>query len=267
MVALKNSASEGRGASRILLVDDEPLVAKLHARALVAVGYDVCFAENGADALEAIIASPPDLVLSDINMPMLDGFALTEALIGRGLKTMPVLFLTADDRIDVLTRAIEAGADDMIVKGASFQAILFRAQFWLTSSFATLPNLARQAFSADLKIAGTLPKEPVMGLFGNADLFLSRAHVAFADALASCPPGFGGEEADRIRILGFVNQLLATLARVVPIAHIRRADHIEALLHQLSPTIAYSEFAPLLAKFDEIAESMTFRNSADRLSI
>lgn len=79
---------------RILVVDDEPVICELIEELLVDAGYAVRHALDGKAALEAALADPPDLVISDLWMPRLDGAALHQELRAHGL-TMPVLFVSA----------------------------------------------------------------------------------------------------------------------------------------------------------------------------
>jgi len=101
---------------RILLVDDEPALRYSVGEFLGRVGYDVTAAEGGAQALEALMASPPDLVISDVMMEGMDGFEFqrrVHALTGAG---MPFIFLTAKGDLRDRLEGLRGGADDYVVK-------------------------------------------------------------------------------------------------------------------------------------------------------
>ena len=103
---------------KILLVEDMRAVAALMTARLSAFGYDVCTAENGLLAVEAFQREAPDLVLMDLEMPLMNGIEATQrirALEGEGLWT-PIIFLTASDTPEHLVTAIDAGADDFLSK-------------------------------------------------------------------------------------------------------------------------------------------------------
>ena len=86
--------------STVLIVDDEVAVADLLEDALTLGGYQTLRAVNGMDALRVVREQSPDLLLLDINMPLMNGFEVLERLRDKGIDT-PVLFLTArDDRDD-----------------------------------------------------------------------------------------------------------------------------------------------------------------------
>jgi len=113
--------------ARILIVDDSPTQAMLLEQVLRAHGYLVSVARNGAEALEQILARQPDLVISDILMPEMDGFELCRRVRGvAALRGLPVILLThLNDPADVL-HSLEAGADYFISKPYNNKLLLSR---------------------------------------------------------------------------------------------------------------------------------------------
>lgn len=79
---------------RVLVIDDEPDIRATVSAMLEIEGYDVDEAANGADALHAIEAHPPDLILLDMRMPVLDGWGFASELRRRGHRT-PIVVMTA----------------------------------------------------------------------------------------------------------------------------------------------------------------------------
>jgi two-component system, OmpR family, response regulator MprA len=112
---------------RLLVVDDDPDVRDSLRRALGYAGYAVATATNGADALTSVARSPVDLIIMDLLMPMLDGFAACRALRDRGNDT-PILVLTAKDAIDDRVEGLESGADDYLVKPFALRELLARVR-------------------------------------------------------------------------------------------------------------------------------------------
>jgi len=112
---------------RLLVVDDDPDVRDSLRRALGYAGYAVATASNGADALTSVARSPVDLIIMDLLMPMLDGFAACRALRDRGNDT-PILVLTAKDAIDDRVEGLESGADDYLVKPFALRELLARVK-------------------------------------------------------------------------------------------------------------------------------------------
>ena len=107
------------GAIRVALADDQALVRAGLRALLQQQGIEIVFeADDGQALLDALQASPVDIVLSDIRMPGMDGIAALEALRARGDAT-PVLLLTTFDDAELLLRATEAGAQGFLLKDAA----------------------------------------------------------------------------------------------------------------------------------------------------
>ena len=111
---------------QVLVVDDDPHIRQLLVFALEKAGLTAREAEDGEAALAAVAASPPDLVVLDINMPKLDGLEVCRRLRAQG--DLPILFLSSrDDEIDRIL-GIELGADDYVVKPFSPREVTARVQ-------------------------------------------------------------------------------------------------------------------------------------------
>ena len=105
-------------AKRIMMVDDSPSMRMLLRAALLDLGYDVSVAEDGQAALARFDADEtPDLLITDINMPRLDGFGLIAAVRETlALRDLPILVLTTESSPEKKARARAAGATGWIVK-------------------------------------------------------------------------------------------------------------------------------------------------------
>lgn len=105
-------------ASRIMFVDDEPVNLKLLTKMLQSKGYhNLDPIQDPRQVIDAYIANPPDLILLDINMPHMDGYAVLNALQAQHDPMLPpVVVLTAQQGRDYMLRALEAGARDFITK-------------------------------------------------------------------------------------------------------------------------------------------------------
>jgi len=103
--------------TRILAVDDSPTIRMLLRAALIERGYEIVEAEDGVAALEALQAGTPDVVITDINMPRLDGFGLIASIRQEARhSSLPILVLTTESSPEKRSKAREAGATGWIVK-------------------------------------------------------------------------------------------------------------------------------------------------------
>jgi two-component system, OmpR family, response regulator len=110
---------------RVLVVDDEPKLSALVARALREEGHAADVAAHGNDALWMAQAAPYDAIVLDVMLPGLDGFEVLNRLRARDVWT-PVLMLTARDGIRDRVGGLDAGADDYLTKPFSFDELLAR---------------------------------------------------------------------------------------------------------------------------------------------
>lgn len=108
----------------ILVVDDEPQIRRVLRATLSAQGYSIVEAHNGSEALERFRTAKPDLVLLDMNMPVLDGLETCREL--RSGSDVPIIMLTVRSAEKDKVRALDAGADDYVVKPFGIQELLAR---------------------------------------------------------------------------------------------------------------------------------------------
>jgi len=135
----------------ILIIDDDDTTTTLLSRILEKEGFQVCQAQNGRNALERIQLSRPDLIISDIMMPELDGFSLFGMLQeSSSTSDIPFIFLSAkDDPVDQL-KGLRMGANEYLVKP-------FKASDVLNAVDKVLEKAARsKGLKADMDIGGKL---------------------------------------------------------------------------------------------------------------
>lgn len=142
----------------ILIVDDDKDILKLISMRLSAAGYHTHLANNGAEAMCAIALQRPDLVISDLRMPAMDGMALLDA-IQRSHPTLPVILLTAHGSIPDAVRATQQGAFSFLTKPFDSQALLQQVASALHLSGSHQDNATEQdgAWRADI-----LTRSPIM---------------------------------------------------------------------------------------------------------
>lgn len=105
------------GSARILVAEDSPTQAEAMRLLLEAAGYQVEVVSHGAEGIERLRAHPPDLVLSDIVMPIMDGYAFCQAVkSNEATRAIPFVLLTSLGTAEEKIRALEEGADDFLAK-------------------------------------------------------------------------------------------------------------------------------------------------------
>lgn len=126
-------------AEKILIVDDEAGVRELLGDALRIAGFETSTASDGMSALTAIRNKKPDLLIIDINMPLMDGFELVERLRSTGDNTPALMLSARADRADV-TRGLTLGADDYVTKPFGLEELLLRVKAILRRSQVSISS-------------------------------------------------------------------------------------------------------------------------------
>jgi DNA-binding response OmpR family regulator len=116
--------------SRILVAEDETRIAQFVEKGLRAAGHATTHAQDGETALMLARAGSFDLVLLDVGLPALDGFAVLRRLRGEGVRT-PVIMLTARDGVEDTVAGLEGGANDYVTKPFQFAELLARIRLRL----------------------------------------------------------------------------------------------------------------------------------------
>jgi two-component system, OmpR family, response regulator MprA len=116
----------------ILIVEDEPAISGFIRRGLIFEGYSVDTLADGRTGLERLRDHRPDLLILDVMLPGVDGLEITRrvraAEAAESLSPLPILMLTARDRIEDRVAGLEAGADDYLVKPFAFEELLARVR-------------------------------------------------------------------------------------------------------------------------------------------
>ena len=165
---------------KILLVEDSAVVVLIMTRRLSSFGHEVLLAKNGREAVDMFRDCAPDLVLMDIEMPVMNGFEAASRI--RAVEATqqwawtPIIFLTASDTVENLITAIEAGGDDFMAK--SVPEPVLQAKMKAMGRMATL----RQRLSvANHKLEELASSDGLTGLCNRRSMD-ERVDVAFAHA-------------------------------------------------------------------------------------
>ena len=143
---MSGTAGDGWGEARLLVVDDEEMILELLAGSLRFAGFEVMTAASGAEALRAVAASRPDLILLDVMMPDGDGFEVVRRMRSSG-PDVPVIFLSARDGVRERVAGLALGGDDYDTKPFSLDEVLERIR-------AVLRRTGRAAPATRLRVAG-----------------------------------------------------------------------------------------------------------------
>lgn len=141
--------------THIQVVEDSPIQAEMLRRILVDAQYEVTLATNGVEGLEALRRGHPDLVISDVTMPVMDGFEMCRRIRDdASLDDIPVILLTAMSDFEDVVRGLNAGADNYVTKPYDHAVLLERVR-------ATLARPVRDRGEPRLELTAELADGPV----------------------------------------------------------------------------------------------------------
>jgi two-component system KDP operon response regulator KdpE len=120
--------------AKILIVDDEPQITRVLRTALSTQGYSLRIAANGVEGMEAVHAWKPDLVVTDVSMPEMNGIELCREI--RAVSEVPIIVLSVRNQEATKIEALDAGADDYVTKPFSIQELQARVRAQLRRSLA-----------------------------------------------------------------------------------------------------------------------------------
>jgi two-component system KDP operon response regulator KdpE len=120
--------------AKILIVDDEPQITRVLRTALSTQGYSLRIAANGVEGMEAVHTWKPDLVVTDVSMPEMNGIELCREI--RVVSEVPIIVLSVRNQEAMKIEALDAGADDYVTKPFSIQELQARVRAQLRRSLA-----------------------------------------------------------------------------------------------------------------------------------
>ena len=112
--------------SSVLIVDDEPQILRMLRASFTVNGYDVVSAKNGLEGFTAFEQLQPDLIITDMSMPVMDGLSLTREI--RRISKVPIIILSVRNMEPLKVDALDAGADDYVTKPFTMPELLARVR-------------------------------------------------------------------------------------------------------------------------------------------
>lgn len=196
------------GNTKILVIEDDPLLAENICQLLDAEGFIVEYAQNGKIGIEKAQTTNPDLIISDIMMPVMDGFELLiELMSNKKTATIPLIFLTAKTDIDNLRKGMSLGAEDYLFKPFKIDDLLNAINIRLRKKELAehkLDEAKHQIFSKmhhDLRT----PMVPILGL---SDLIEEEENLKEIKNMVKIIKHSGKKLFDRIEKLLIYNDLI-----------------------------------------------------------
>lgn len=246
----------------IILAEDDAKLRRLYADFLTANDYKVVVARDGIDVLGLLNKGHiPRLLILDVMMPKLDGIETcrrARELLG---PQVPILFLTASDRLDKLQDCMEAGGDDFLIKSDRLDEILLRINYWVTFAARLDAQGRREAARRDVQAAVHEHAGPTLErveLSSTTDDTVRQMSRLVKQARNAAMDGFGATVQEKLYLLGYVTGVVDYWANIKLSMKSRFMDYLRAVLQETG-TLSRPEVNKMIDNFDELAKDRVFR--------
>jgi two-component system KDP operon response regulator KdpE len=167
--------------AKILIVDDEPQITRVLRTALSTQGHSLRIAANGVEGMEAVHRWKPDLVITDLAMPEMDGVEFCREI--RAVSQVPIIVLSVRNQDPIKVEALDAGADDYVTKPFSIQELQARVRAQLRRKTAASAETPQVITAGDFVI--DIPQHRVV--VRGSDIHLTPKQFDLLLALAQHP--------------------------------------------------------------------------------
>lgn len=233
----------------ILLVDDEPVVLQVHAAAVKHFGFETIIAENAEEGIGYVRSYRPAMVISDVQMPGDGGFDFISSLDRAGLKSMPVVFLTGYNDIDIVRGGLKAGGDDFIIKGGSIERLRNRIAFWMAGGFTELPSEVRRRALTEANAETGDEIDNVEQHLKLSQSTIEQVGERMQEEVAAMPSTYGKRLVERVCFLGRLSKVILEESRGFGDL-VRFPDYVIKINQSLDMPWS-KEIWPLLKRFDD----------------
>lgn len=249
----------------IVLAEDDAKLRKLYTATLKSAGYYVLSASNGAEALKLLGTVTPRLILLDIMMPEMNGIETCKRARNVVGNDVPILFLSALDRLDILQDCLSAGGDDYVIKSDSLKTLLERVQHW-TKRDAGRSQAMNNRRAKALNQVATVAKAPGTakqnGLLADGDGITAAVAEFVGRARAQARKGFGGTVEEKRYLLGYAVGAFEGWPSDIKPGDAQFFDQLAVVL-QTTKLLTEQEIADMIGAFDELANDPYFKTGRD----
>ncbi len=226
----------------ILVVEDEPTQRRAYVEALKARGFLVVGASTGEEASRLFPQYMPRLVILDVNLPGIGGTEVCRRIRRQHGKSVTIIFITSNDRLEILHECIEAGGDDFLIKGVTINGVLERVSYWMHAPSRSLQAGQRDSIlknvQSAIRVEAPKPAQAVAqqektwrALTPESDEVIETLTHFIRVARAQAPNGFGRTVDQKLYILGYIAGVVNFVANSSMMLKIRFLDYLKATLH------------------------------------
>jgi PAS domain S-box-containing protein len=218
---------------QVLLVEDNEYNRLLAKTFLANAGLNVTEAENGAEAVEKVKSQTFDLILMDVQMPVMDGFEATKLLREQLRLTTPIIALTASAINGEKQKCLAAGMNDYLTKPFYEEELLMLVHDWVLGAHSTSESGEVSTVSTSMPVPGA----PTVALY-KLDMLLDTAR--------------GNQKFVAMMIQTFINGTYAALRDLSHALEIGNTAALQSIAHKLRPSLVHLQIKPVVALMDSL---------------
>jgi DNA-binding response OmpR family regulator len=252
-------------AGIIVLAEDDPRLRKLYTDTLIATGFHVFAASDGAAALELLSKVKPKLVLLDIMMPGMNGIDTCKRARGIVGEDVPIVFLSTLDRLDTLRDCIAAGGDDYMITSDSLKDLIERIKQWARKGgkgqLADRRKQVANHVATELEGGGKKEApEEILTSDNNEDV---RAMSAFvAEARMQAGEVFGQTVPEKLHLIGYVTGIAEHWTETKGTLEKNFNDYLRGVLRETG-ILTDDEVVDMVSSFAELSKDRSFSNGRE----
>ena len=219
----------------IVLAEDDARLRKLYTAVLEAQGYTVMAVEDGSEAVSLLRNVRPEAIILDVMMPRMNGIEACRRARKLLVEDVPILFLTALDRVEMLHQCLQAGGDDFLLKSDDLSSLIERVNYWVTQPSRAAQRQRRDAALAEVEShlaqtndSGAKDK----ALSSETDATVREISDLVARARKHARSGFGTTIQEKLFLLGYVVGVTDVWARDNRTVSMNFNDYLGAVLRE-----------------------------------
>ena len=250
----------------IVLAEDDPRLRKLYTAVLDAQGYTVMAVEDGSEALNLLRNVTPEVIILDVMMPRMNGIETCRRARKLLLQDVPILFLTALDRVEMLHQCLQAGGDDFLLKSDDLSSLIERVNYWVTQPSRAAQRRRREAALAEVEshlVQAGNSRAKDAALSSETDATVREISELVARARKHTRSGFGGTIQEKQFLLGYVVGVTDVWARDNRTVTMNFNDYLSAILRETS-ILGAQEINQMIGSLGDITADKYFNLAREK---
>lgn len=250
----------------IVLAEDDARLRKLYTAVLEAQGYTVMAVEDGSEAVSLLRNVQPEAIILDVMMPRMNGIEACRRARKLLLQDVPILFLTALDRVEMLHQCLQAGGDDFLLKSDDLSSLIERVNYWVTKSSRGEKSRRRDTALAEVEsylvqAGDTQAKDAALSSETDATVREISGLIARARKLAHSE--FGMTIQEKLYLLGYVVGVTDVWARDNRTVSMNFNNYLSAVLRETS-ILGAQEINQMIGSLDDISANECFNRAREK---